>query len=123
MLQLRIGTVDLDPVPPRDAVQRSGGGRAIGERVSITKDIIVQVEYLSNRRLQIASPDDTWVIRADQAAQLLALQATATPFSVTLLGYEQSGTFPNCLFEGDAVFPPTVDPLYRRYSFTLYLGA
>lgn len=119
MYSLTIGGVTLRYLPPPDAVSAEGGARAINERVALDGRVIATRPPLpASRRLVINAPDG-FVISAADAEAIRALGDG--PFSVTLSGYEPSGTFGGCVFEEPPRFPPTSDPLYRRYAMTIYI--
>ncbi|GGR11374.1 hypothetical protein [Deinococcus ruber] len=120
--QLIIGGVTLDPTVPLEAVRRTGGGRQVKERVSITGKIIRSQGNKTARRVQVTSPSPSWALLASQVSALRALADSGAPFSVTFgSAFETSGTFTNCWFDGDAVFEPTPALDYVNYSFTIYL--
>ncbi|GGO22245.1 hypothetical protein [Deinococcus humi] len=120
--QLNIGGTELNPTVPPQAVRRTGGGRSVGEAVSINGTVIHTQGHRTARRVQITSPGPEWVLLEEQVAALRALAASGASFTVTFgEGYETAGTFTGCLFDGDAIFEPKRQSAYANYNFTLYL--
>ena len=119
MLSIQIDGINLQFLPPTEAVSGSGGGRPITERTAITGEIIPLRNPLpTSRRLTITAPAG-FAISAADAAAIRALGDG--PFSVTLSGYDPSGTFSGCVFEQPPRFPPTFDPRFVGYDLTLYI--
>lgn len=120
---LIIAGIAMNPSVPPDAVQRTGGGRTVRDRVSVTGVNLRSLGPVTPTRVAVVSPGPDWVLSEAQIAHLSALQTSGTPFSVTLgEGYEVSGTFPSCVFDGDATFRPARSTGWTNYSFTLHLG-
>ena len=116
---LTIGGVELAYLPPQAALGLEGGGRPISERVTVDGVIVATRPPLpASRRLTITAPEG-FAISATDAESIRALADTS--FSITLTGYEPSGTFSGVTFESPPSFPPTFDPRYRSYSMTLYI--
>ena len=119
---LIIAGITLNPTVPPEAVTRSGGGRSITEKVTITGRVLRVQGARLGCRVRVTSPGPEWVLSEAQITGLRALEGSQTPFSVTLgPGYELSGTFNGCLFEGDAVFSPKRGGGWTGYDFTLYI--
>ncbi|WP_272977108.1 hypothetical protein [Deinococcus geothermalis] len=119
MYSLIIGGVALDYLPPPDAVQIEGGGRAVSERTTLDGKIIATRPPLpASRRLTITAPQGFAISAADAAA----IQAIGDqPFTVILRGYDPEGTFSGCVFVEPPRFPPTSDPRFRGYAMTIYI--
>lgn len=121
MLKLQLGSIDLSILPPREAVVSSGGGRAISEKVALTGDVVaLRPAKNGARRLKIIAPQG-YAISSTDADALAALASSGAAFTLTLEGYELSGTFAGCVFEGDARFPVLGVPAWRGYDMNLYL--
>ncbi|MBZ9713746.1 hypothetical protein [Deinococcus multiflagellatus] len=122
--EFSIAGVSFNPTVPPGAVKRSGGGREVREKVSITGRIIRTIGHVTARRVQVVSPGPEWVLSAAQIAHLRALERSGEAFEVILgPGYEVSGTFPACNLDGDARFEPQRGAGgWVNYDFTLYLG-
>ncbi|MCD0158408.1 hypothetical protein [Deinococcus sp. 6GRE01] len=120
---LIIAGVELNPSVPPDAVSRTGGGRTVRDRVSITGVSLRSLGPVTPTRVAVVSPGPDWVLSEAQIDHLRALERSGAPFSVTLgEGYEVSGTFPACRLDGDATFRPVRSNGWTNYSFTLHLG-
>lgn len=121
--QLSIAGVDFSPSVPPEAVKRQGGGRPVTERHAIDGTIIITKGHTTARRVQISSPGEQYALSAEQTAHLRALEIDRTPFSVTFgPGYEISGTFTQCVFEGDVRLTPFRNREWVAYEFTLILS-
>lgn len=121
MLQFKLGTIDLNPLPPLEAVTVSGGGRAVNERLSLDGTVVVQrAAKPASRRLAVQGPDN-YALLAEQTEQIQALANAGTRFTLVLRGYELSGDFTGCFFEEAPRFPPFRDALYKQFSFTIYI--
>lgn len=120
MLQFKIADIDLDLLPPREAVTVSGGGRPITERTALDGSTILQRGQPVSRRLTVSAPQG-FAIRAEHAAAISALARAGGFFTLTLRGYVLSGVYAGCLFVELPSFPPTADPRFTGYNFTLYL--
>lgn len=121
MLQFKLGEIDLNPLPPLEAVSVTGGGRSVTERSALDGTLIVQrARKPSSRRLAVQGPDN-YALLADQAEQIRVLAGAGTRFTLSLRGYELAGDFSGCFFEDPPSFPPFRDAHYRRFSFTIYI--
>ena len=120
---LIIAGVTLNPSVPPDAVPRTGGGRTVRDRVSITGLNLRSLGPVTPTRVAVVSPGPDWVLSEAQIDHLRALERSGAPFAVTLgEGYEVSGTFGSCRLDGDAKFRPARSNGWTTYSFTLPLG-
>lgn len=120
-LQLALGDIDLDLLPPREAVSFSGGGYPITERTALDGGTIVQRQrYSVSRRLTVAAPEG-FAIRAEHADAIYDLARWGTIFTLTIRGYVLNGVYRGCMFEGLPSFPPTSDPRFKSYDFTVYI--
>lgn len=121
ILKFQVGAINFNPVPPRAAVTVSGGGRAVNERLALDGTVIVQrAAKPASRRLAVQGPDG-YALLATQTALLEALAGAGTRFTLSLRGYELEGDFSGCFFEDPPSFPPFRSPLYKRFSFTIYI--
>lgn len=121
MLTLIIGPVNLDPVPPRDAVTVEGGGRPVTEKVALDGTLLpLRPGRATSRRLTITAPQG-FALLAEQTAALEALAKSGERFTVTVLGYVASGVFEGCLFADRPQFPPTRHPAWRGFQIQIYL--
>ncbi|WP_019585216.1 hypothetical protein [Deinococcus apachensis] len=121
VFQMTFGEIDLDPVPPREAVTFDGGGYTTTERRALDGTIIRQRPgQPASRRLTITAPQG-FVIRAEQADALFALAKGGARFTLVLRGYVLNGSYGGCTFEGLPKFPPTGDPKWRGYSIEIYI--
>lgn len=119
MLSIVIGGINLLYLPPTEAVTSTGGGRALTERTTLTGQVIATRAPLpASRRLTVTAPQG-FAISAADAEAIRALGDA--PFTVTLTGYEPSGTFSGCVFEEPPRFPPTSHPDYRGYALQIYI--
>lgn len=119
-LQMSIGDIDLDLLPPREAVTFSGGGRPITERTALDGSTIIQRGRPVSRRLTVTAPQG-FAIRTEHADAIYALARAGAIFTLTLKGYVLNGVYRGCMFVDLPSFPPTADPRFKSYSFTLYI--
>lgn len=113
--------IDLDWVPPREAVTFDGGGYTTTERRALDGTIIRQrPAQPASRRLTINAPEG-FVIRAEHADALFTLAKSGKHFTLTLRGYVLQGIYNGCTFEGLPKFPPTGNPAWRSYSIEIYI--
>lgn len=119
MYSMTIGGVSLTFLPAVDGVTGSGGGRPITERTTIEGRIVATRAPLpASRRIRVTAPENHVISRTDAEA-IRALAASV--FTVTLTGYEPSGTFGGCVFEEPPRFPPSRHPDYVHYDFEIYV--
>lgn len=117
-----IGGRPMDLQPTRRGVRWEGGGRPVAVATSITGTLIRTQGHRTPRYLNFDSPEE-YVISAEDAAHLQALADAGDPFELIVPdGYDETGTWPACLFDGQPVFPRSVDPRYRGYRFRLSLA-
>lgn len=121
VFQMTFGDLDLDPVPPKEAVTFDGGGYTTAERRALDGSIIRQRPGKpASRRLTISAPQG-FAIRAEHADALFALAKRGALFTLTLRGYVLQGVYSGCTFEGLPKFPPTGDPGWRGYAIEIYI--
>lgn len=121
MLKFQIGNIDLNPLPPLEAVTVSGGGRAATERLALDGTVIVQrTAKPASRRLAVQGPDN-YALLTEQTEQIRVLASGGARFTLSLRGYELEGDFTGCFFEDAPRFPRFRDARYRRFSFTIYI--
>lgn len=117
-----IGGVAIRPALPTSDVTFEGGGRPVTETVTIDGTILGRLSpKRASSKLSVQLSGTNGMRRADAEA-LAALAATGEPFTVTLAGYEVSGTFAGCVFEDMPRFPPIPGSHdWVQARFTIYI--
>lgn len=115
---MTIGGVALQYLPAADGVTGEGGGRAITERTTIEGRVVaLRAPLPASRRIRIVAPDGYAISEAD-AQSIRALGGG--PFTLSLTGYEPSGTFGGCVFDEPPRFPRRAPGLVG-YDLSIYI--
>lgn len=116
------GGVQVRPAFATTDVSFDGGGRSTTEIETIDSTLLTRRPSKPRSRKVTVNLQGTNGMRKADADALYALYASGEPFTMTLNGYEVSGTFAGCAFEGEPKFPPIPgSALWVRANFTIYI--